>query len=265
MDMTSMYRHFVIGLIFYTLSSAVWSACTQENIAFYLEKGFTQDQITQLCSAGTSDASVPDYTPYQQTVVIYSDGAAPGIKGGFTKEEREAIETLKKGTAIYNLKVNPETIFFVRRVCIVTGNAKDVDARTRDCPKVNFTIKRENLLVQSSGKTMGVFGKGEVTLAGDIVPELAEGSWDDYNVEVREGLQRDFEWRESTSQTTIPVRGDFSITRVANAFRALSLYEQNENVPGESMLDKQQPEQVAERDQSKTEDKKKKKWWNPFD
>ena len=265
--MTSTYRILFISLIIYTLSPAVWSTCTQENIAFYLEKGFTHEQITQLCSVSSSESNVPDYTPYQQKIVIYSEGEAPGIKGGFTKEEREAIETLKRGAALYNLKVEPETIYFVRRVCIVTGNAKDVDQRFRDCPRVNFTVQRDNLIVKSSGKTLGVFGKGTVTIAGDIVPELADGTWDDYKVEVREGLQRNFDWKESKNETNIPVRGDFSMTKIANAFRALSLTEQSETVPGTSRLDDPVPEQIAQGEQNKDEstNKKKKKWWNPFD
>ena len=252
----------VLALAAYLISSSVFAKCSKEDIEFYLEKGFNQEQITQLC-ATSEGASVPDYKPYQQQVVIYRDAEAPGIKGGFTREEREAIKTLKKGTNIYNLKVDQDIIKFTRRVCLVTGNAKNIENRYRDCPRVDFTIARENLKVYSAGKTLGVFGQGFVTLKGEVKPEL-QGTFEDYPVEFREGLKRNFDWKESTDETDIPIKGDFSITAVANAFRALSKEELDETIPGaRSVLDDEPPEEPVR--EAKVEDKKKKKWWNPFD
>lgn len=256
------YKFFSIFLAcaLYLASLSAFSKCSKEDIEFYLDKGFTQEQITQLCA--TSEASVPDYKPYQQQVVIYGEGEDPGIKDGLTKDERDAIKILKKGTDVYNLKVDTDKIFFTRRVCLVTGNDKNVDNRYKDCPKVDFTIARENLKVVSAGKKFAIFGQGTVTLIGTVKPEL-QGDFEDYPVEFREGLKRQFEWKESKNETWIPVKGDFSISAVANAFRALSNEVQNETVPGGSVLDDELPEKPVR--EARVEEDKKKKWWNPFD
>ncbi len=252
----------ILTLATYSVSASVFAKCSKDDIEFYLEKGFTQEQITQLCATSTSETSAPDYKPYQQQVVIYRDGGSPEVKDGFNQEQREAIKTLKKGTNIYNLNVTQDNIKFTRRVCLITGNGRDIDYRYKDCPIVNFTIARENLKVHSAGKKFAIFGQGTVTLIGNVKPEL-KGSFDDYPVEFREGLKRQFEWKESKDSTDIPVKGDFSITAVANAFRTLSNEIQDETVPGGSVLDDEVPEEPVQ--EARAEESKKKKWWNPFD
>ncbi len=244
----------------------MYADCSKDDIEFYLDKGFTQAQITQLCTSsgdtGGSASNIPDYTPYQQKVIVYTEGEGPSKKDGLTKEERSALQTLKKGTDVYNLKVDPTNIKFTRRVCLITGNGRDIDYRYKDCPRVDFTIARENMIVDSAGKKFAVFGQGTVTIKGSVTPVL-QGSFEDYPVEFRQGLERNFNWKEAKNETNIPVRGDFSITAVANAFRTLSSDSANEELPGESILDAEAAEEPVR--EARVDSKKKKKWWNPFD
>ena len=63
----------LITAIYLLLSSSLHANCAREDIQFYLDKGFTQEQVTQLCTAtkGGGGDAVPDYTPYQQKVIIF--------------------------------------------------------------------------------------------------------------------------------------------------------------------------------------------------
>jgi len=243
-----------------------YSACSKEDIQFYLEKGFTQEQITQLCATSSSESAVPDYKPYQQKVIIYKDGGEPGIdKDGFTKEERTAINDLKAGGDIIKLNVTSSHINYVRKVCIITGNSPEVDQRFRTCPEVAFRVAREGLVAASSGKKLLVFGTAVVALNGTIDREL-RGNWDDYPVSVRKELKRSFNWKEDGSKTDFPVRGDYSVTKIVNALRTLSSV--NSDYFDEAIQEaKNTTETKNEKADTEVgdESKKKKKWWNPFD
>ncbi len=252
-----------IAVFYFCLTQTLYADCTREDVQFYLDKGFTQDQITQLCSAsaGGNSESVPDYTPYQQKVIIYKEGGeAPGIKDGLTKEEREAVSTIKAGGEITRLKVTPETISYEARTCVTSANSPEFDQRFKDCVDVDFTVQRKNLVVSSSGKKLLLFGNHYVLLEGDIDAK-PKRSWDSYPITVRRSLQRNFEWKENGEKTAFPVNTDYSVARIVNAFRTLA-----DTYAGDS-----EENQIAEAtsvesvDEEVTEPKKKKRWWNPFD
>lgn len=246
-----------ILLCFPIISSA---ACSKEDIQFYLDKGFNQEQITELCT--TSEASVPDYTPYQQQVIIYSEEEAPGIKGGFTREERAAIKDLKNGMDVVDLSVDQETIQYTVQVCVMSSEGKEYDQRYKACPEVLFKVSRRGLTTVTSGKKYGLFGKQTIKIKGDIERQSLV-DFDTYPIEFRRQLKRDFDWKEGDRDTAkFPVRGDYSVTTLVNALDALSKPDTNvtivENADDDEVEVEVEP--VAE-----TESKKKKRWWNPLD
>lgn len=246
--------------LFFALPPTSKAGCSKEDVQFYLDKGFTQEQITELCSA-SEGASVPDYQPYQQKVIIYSTEEAPGIKDGFTKEEREAIKALETGGDVINLKIDQEQISYTRRVCIMSASSPEYDQRYRDCPEVDFIVGRKNLKAASSGKTVIVFGSAVVAIEGDIQREL-QGSWEDYPASVRKELERNFNWKEGGNKSNFPVRGDFSVTRIVNAIRTLSIDSSEVNSDEIAETNPTNETNVIEIEPT---EKKKKKWWNPFD
>ena len=248
-----------IFILMWVFPLANYAACSKEDIEFYLDKGFTQDQITQLCSA--SSTNVPDYQPYQQKIIIYSNEEAPGKKNGFTKEERQAIKALREGGDVINLKVDAKSIKYTRVVCITAGNNPERDQRARECPNVYFSVSRDGLKAASSGKKLIVLGKSYVTLEGDIFRKL-KGNWDDYSIAVRKELERNFNWKEDGHKSNFPVRGDYSVTKIVDAIRTLStadIEEYDTLVENEEQVEEPVLEVRAE------DTKKKKKWWNPFD
>lgn len=244
------------------ISTSVQADCSRDDIQFYLDKGFTQEQVTQLCSTTGGSNSSPDYTPYQQKVIIYKEGGeAPGIKDGLTKEEREAVSFIKAGGEVSKLKVTPETISYLAKTCIVSASTPSVDERYKDCIDVDFVVQRKDLVVSSSGKKLLLFGNHFVRLEGDI-KATPKRPWADYPIDTRRALQRNFEWQENGKKTAFPVAGDYSVTKLVNAFRTLAdTYGQSEE---ESQVAEADSEEIKEVIREPKEEKKK-KWWNPFD
>ena len=238
-----------------------FSKCSKEDIAFYLDKGFTQDQITQLCASSSGESEVPDYQPYQQKVIVYTNEEGPDKKDGFTKEERIAISDLKAGADIIKLKVTPTHINYIHKVCIISGNSPDVDKRYKTCPEVSFKVAREGLVAASSGKKLLFFGAAVVGLEGKIDRKL-RGSWDDYPLAVRKELERNFNWKENGEKTKFPVRGDYSVTKIVNAMRTLSTIDNDDFDFDESAEVNDEVRKIATKN---AKDEKKKRWWNPFD
>ena len=254
----------LITAIYLLLSSSLHADCAREDVQFYLDKGFTQEQVTQLCAATNSGGeAAPDYTPYQQQVIIYKEGGgeAPGIKDGLTKEEREAANIIKAGGDIANLKVTPEILSYTAKTCVVSANTPSVDQRYKDCLQVDFVVQRKDLIVSASGKKFLVFGNNYVLLEGaiDVKPKR---SWDEYPIEIRRSLQRNFEWKEDGNKTAFPIALDYSVTRMVNAFRTLAdTYGQADK---EDQVAEASSEEIAEVVR-KPKEEKEKSWWNPFD
>lgn len=258
-------KKFALVTLFFLLFAPVlaFSKCSKEDIEFYLEKGFTQDQITQLC-ATSGESEIPDYQPYQQKVIVYTNEEGPGKKDGFTKEERVAINDLKAGGDIIKLQVTPTHINYIRKVCIISGNSPEYDQRYKTCPEVSFKIARDGLIAASSGKKLLILGTAVVRLEGDIDRKL-RGNWEDYPITVRKELKRNFNWKEDGHKTNFPVRGDYSVTRIVNAMRTLSTEDSDYfDEAAKESDDFEEEIKVAEED-SIDKKEKKKKWWNPFD
>ena len=258
-------RAYIFILILFTFTSMhVHAVCSKEDIEFYLGKGFTQEQITQLCSATNTnnDVSAPDYTPYQQKVIIYKDGGGPEIKDGLTREERAALTDLKNGGDVVALKLTPKEISYTAKICLRAGQSPNQHERYKDCANIDYVIQRKDLIVSSSGKRLLFFGSGVVKLEGSI-QATPKRSFDSYPIEFRKAMERDFHWKENGSKTSFPVRGDFSVTRIVNAFRVLA----------DAFVDDEESSQLAEVETTATEEdlpsekskEKKKRWWNPFD
>ena len=65
-----------IALLFLTATNA-HAACTRDDISFYLGEGFTQEQITAICTAATEAASAL-HPRHARTGGKYRGGATRG-------------------------------------------------------------------------------------------------------------------------------------------------------------------------------------------
>ena len=244
-----------------------FSACDKKDIEFYLDKGFNQEQITQLCAA--SETSVPDYQPYQQQVIIYSEEEGPKVRGGFTREERKAIQELQQGLDVVGFVADQESLQFTVRICLAVQEGKEYSQRFKTCPEVFYKILRSGLTVVASGKQLGFLGQNTLIITGNmkITPKQ---DFDDYPAQFRKQLKRNFDWKIGGDKAKVPVHPDFPVPKMVAALNTLAKPDDPNanmallNEAADETADEPAKEGEASVD-DKPEKKKKKRWWNPFD
>ena len=275
------FRYIIsFGVLFYSHSS--YSKCTKEDVDFYLEKGFTQEQITQLCSAASPEGdSVPEYQPYQQKVIIYSSEGAPGIKDGLTLEERRATNALRGGIDGRSIEVTTEDVNYIRPVCVKWKSSPNVQERIEKCIDVAFSLSRDNLKVNYSGVKLLLIGQQQLEVSSAAIKRkfVTSDPWKGLPPDKKHLIKRKYETLEKGNTTTIPLRKTADPGQMVNAIRTLAdvtkakqsgtTTSEVSRVLDDSYVPPTEEEYLAsQRTYEETREekkKKKKKWWNPFD
>ncbi len=259
------------------LTTSAWAECTPETVEFYLDKGFTQEQITQLCSQSSSEAS--SYQPYQKPIVIMQEGASPSSRG-LTIEERRAVNELKGGINGRSIEVTDTHINFIQKVCIRAGNSPEKEQRIDKCIDSAYSIARDGLRVTESGSSLLLFGQQQITITSSSIQRklLVADPWDAYPPDIRYLLKRKYDSQEAGNTTDIPLRKNASASQIVSAIRTIASSTELKKTGSHKsevakVLDKNyvpptEEEYIASQPTYKEiqkEKKSKKKWWNPFD
>ena len=264
-----------ISLLLLLLPLESFAACTPDTIQFYLDKGFSHEQVTKLCAE--SGPATPKYEPYQKPTIIYAnEGSDPGI----SSEERRAITQLKGGVDARSIEVTDDSINYIRRICVIAGNTPSVEDRVKKCIDVAFSISRTGLQVIESGAGLLLFGQQEVELISSSIirKHVTSNPFDGVPPDIKDQLKRKYEHQEKGNETIVPVRKSASPPQIVSALRTIAAAtESRRRGDGESevsrVLDKtyvpptqeQYLEDQPTYDEIEEEENKKKKWWNPFD
>lgn len=251
---------------------AAFSKCAPETIQFYLDKGFNQEQITELCSSSTSTPQT--YEPFQKPVVIYREGSQG--KPGITAEERKAINVVQISLAARSIEVTDSHINYIRPVCLRAGQSKEIDQRATKCLDLAYSISRQDLQVHSSGQKLLIFGGKQVTLSSSEIKRkhLTQDPFAQFSPDIRWLFKKNFDKQESGNETAIPLVHGASLPETANALKVLSAAtaavadnkSEVERVFDDSYVPPSEEEYLASKPEAIKEPKeKKKKWWNPFD
>ncbi|MFK8028107.1 MAG: hypothetical protein AB8C40_08640 [Gammaproteobacteria bacterium] len=264
----------VLSILLILSCPTLWANCTPETVSFYLDKGFTQQQITKLCAQ--SSESTPAYQPYQKPIVIYQEG----YDSGNSVEERKAISELKGSIAARSVDVTETHINFIRKVCIRAGNSPEKDQRIDKCIDTAFSIARDGLRVTDSGASFLLFGQQNLSISSTSITRkfVTADPWADFAPDLRFLLQRKYESQEKGNTTDIPLRKSASPPQVVNAIRTISSSTDQKKtgskesevakILDENYVPPTEEEYIASQptfEEIKEQEKKKKKWWNPFD
>ena len=257
-------------------STALWAGCDPDTVKFYLDKGFTPDQVAELCTQGGEESSTPSYQPYQKPVVIYQQGVVPGMSSA----ESNAIQDLKDAMAARSIDVTDDKINYIRPVCLRAGNSPERDQRVSDCIDVAFSVSRKELKADASGKRLAILGEERVFVSSDeiIRKPLVEDPFGGHPPDIKFMLERKYESQESGNSTYLPVKRGYSVDQVIEAVRALSAitkikaddtYDSEvEKVLSETYVPPTKEEYIANNptyEEIEEEKEKSGKWWNPFD
>ena len=270
----------LIPLLLLLLSPiTAFAECTPDTVQFYLDKGFTPDQITKLCSLSGSSEKKSSYQPYQKPVVVYQEGSAGGI--GVNADLRKAVQEIRGSIDARSVDVTDSHLNYITRQCVAAGNAPEADQRVVKCIDVAFSVARDGLRVVESGAGMLFFGQKQLDISSSQIERkyVTADPWAAFAPDIRFLLKRKFESMEQGNNTTIPLRKSVQIGQLVSAIRTLAAANENAatnssevarvlsndyQAPTEEEYENKQRLKESENKEKEGEEKKK-RWWNPFD
>jgi hypothetical protein len=228
-----------------------------EEVGYYLENGFSQEQIARICeNDSVNDQQCgslhpeKDLTPQQidqlcsayvktrfdcescsqQSIVNRSKDdqqdlslgeVAIAERTGQSQKEYDAIQLLKTGGDIFNLNVTDSDLIYTDKNCLLSGSATERGRRREYCHDVNYIISRHNLQA-SNGKSLPIVGDPTAIIVGNISIELGPGV-SEYPFEIRKKFEAYLHGIKEKDNAEFPVRKGIAVETLVHALQNLSL------------------------------------------
>ena len=203
----------IVPLLFMSYISQANAACSRDDITFYLDKGFTTDQISAMCSepaTPASDGSQSDSKSEPQNTEQQSAATAMDEKTLF----------LNRAIKADKISLSSDSLQYTQKVCIEYDEEDLFGFTPKVCPDVTYSISLKGLEVEDTGKKYGFYGTPEVRVKSSEIKREIIGELKDKKPEERELILEKF---EKGDKTAIPIRDDFSLEEVKQVLQALSI------------------------------------------
>lgn len=160
-----------IFLLFFSAQLWAETDCSKEAIGYYLEKGFTHEQVSRMCQVCAHSDEI-DTTIHQSATTV--DGRASGASGNDRQGslKNDDFEFFNKTILADSLTVTPETLTYVRDECIRYGEEDITGFRPKVCGVLRTTINRTGLIVLRAVRGMLFFRDAELLVKGEIRREV---------------------------------------------------------------------------------------------
>jgi hypothetical protein len=194
-----------------------YAECSRSDIDYYLSKGFTTDQITDICKVSAPSPTVEPSKSSTNEEHSDKKKIAPLISAKPTsnKDEKFFRESIKGRDII----LTDNSLQYTLKTCIEYGDEDLYGFAPKACPKVRYEIALEGLEVIKSGKKYLIYGDEEVHVKGNIKREVIKGL-EKLKPEERELFLKKLNLH---NQTIIPVRDDVTADSVKQVLLDLSL------------------------------------------
>lgn len=151
-------------------SYSVAAGCSREDVAFYLEKGFSKEQITALCSPCTQAPSVQS-----QSLSI-------------DKEKQDAIvKRLQKALKVDDLLIDGEYLTFRQKTEVQYGEEDEFGQLPDVYPLFDVKIVLKTLRVIKANKRVPILRGASVLVSGDV--EQSVRSLESFNKKQKQGIK----------------------------------------------------------------------------
>ena len=186
--------------------------CAREDVQFYLDKGFTQEQVTKLCAPAGRPAPPPS-SRYR----AYADEYVDRRSEEYTARMRLEHEvTLRNSIEAAGVRVDDGHLHYIHKDCVSEGNQVNRDILLEACPEVQFRIRLAGLAIdEEEHRRRFWFGPPRIRVSGRIERRPLPGGFDHIPDEYHRELLRAKLERGPT--TGIPLRRgtDFRFARTA--------------------------------------------------
>jgi hypothetical protein len=220
-------------LLLIPLPLAPVHACERADVDYYLQRGFTHEQVVQLCRepsdqagpVGSNSAAVPEKTktplsqpssagekPMQQSI---RPGSAAGSSGGVALEEQIYFKTVIEADSV---DLSADALAYTRRGCIKYGEEDLNGFKEKACVTVRTTLDLDTLRVIRAQKGIPLIAERELIVEGDIQREVLDLQ------QLKPRVQNEFlsVYSLNPPQLNLPTRSGIDPRDVAARLRALS-------------------------------------------
>jgi len=201
---------FLLTLILCIYTNSSFAKCTRKDIDHYLNKGFTPEQITTICSNAPTIATDNEPTNDSKQITETDIDQKTLIK----KNELLLMEAIKGR----NILLTNDTLQYTLKICLEYGEEDLYGFAANACPVIKFTIARKNLEVIKSQKKYIFFGDNEIKIKATIKREVISGL-EKNKIDEKKLIQQQL---ETGDYTFIPIRDDISLTDIEQVLREIS-------------------------------------------
>lgn len=196
-------------------ATGVASACARTDVDYYLEKGYTREQVAAICG----DAPAPDGVR-KRDYDAYDDAREEELRDDVHRRERDGNTAfLQSAVSAWDVAVTPRHLTYTRKLCLGAGRGPEVTARIKICPEVRYRVYFAGLKVHAQPRESAVPGTREIEVTGKVKRKLLH-DFDEYPPATRRQLLGSYRARTREGGTAIPIRKDYPMQRAYQTLRA---------------------------------------------
>ena len=217
---------FLLLVVCILLNNNTSAECKKEDVDYYLEKGFTTEQVTALCSGDVKTTSK------KQEYKTFSDEYADEQDAEYVKKMRiERQVFFKSALNAQNIKIRRNILSFHLYECSRDGLAKPgSDLNVKGCATVLVRINLANVTVEEKVfKEKVVFGTKSILVKGDVVSKIIGGleGLSDYD---RKVLKSKISARLSKNkgEVLVPIKRGLNFSYALESFQEIVAFHKGE-------------------------------------
>ena len=195
----------ILLLLFVFIPPGYAAQCGREDVEFYLEKGFSPEQITALCT--TTEADTNTLSTKQRQPVANNNQAL------MTQPEVYLLTAIDSAKA----EIKDGALLFEQTICTKHGPVTSMGRQNQVCPNVAFVIKLDDLRITGQQKRPKFIGGNHIKVAGNIaqsVPDINSLSAAEQPVVRRL-------YKEPPSEVEIPIKPGMDVGRAVEALQTM--------------------------------------------
>lgn len=147
-------------------STASANTCSKSDVDYYLQRGFTNDQVVQLC------VGAPAQNPNQQTQNYQAPTQAQTQQAQQSNELREDQSYLSAALDADGVTMNSQSLTLLPRECIEYGPPNNIDLVETICVNTKLQVNFAGLNVGKASKGLFLVKDATVILKGNIQREF---------------------------------------------------------------------------------------------
>jgi len=163
----------LIPVLYIFLNSNSYAVCSKEDINYYLDKGFTTDQVTALCRDNKKSS-----TKKEDVYKAFSEEYADEQDEDYMKKMRiERQVFFKSSLGAQNIQIRRDMLTFILYECAKDGLAKPgSDLNVKGCAKVMVLIKLSEVeVIEKEFKEKVFFGNRQILVKGNVQTKIVGG------------------------------------------------------------------------------------------